>query len=121
MPCGDATHYCRFPENTPDSTTHKCRIFGVFVHGARRVVDDETFRGLEESENEEQTSLSETRGWSPHAPYLTISQQFGDIGKAAQHDDLREVSFYLAKARMAWLAADGNQKTKQTDLRSYFC
>ena len=47
-----------------------------------------------------------------------VVQQFGDIERVAQHDSLQEVSVFLGKARMAWLAADETRK-KQTDVRSY--
>lgn len=69
--------------------------------------------------DEDPMRLSEKRGPSRRSLFQTVAHRFGGFVRLAQHDDsLWGVSFLLGQARMAWVAADVRQKTKQKDLRS---
>ena len=52
---------------------------------------------------------------SPRPPqYTDVARQIGDLKKVAERCSMAGVSYYLRRAKLAWMNEAGSKKTKQT-------
>ena len=52
-------------------------------------------------------------------PYTKVASQFGDLEGEAEKCNMAEVSYYLGKAKLAWMREFGLRKRKQTIMADF--
>ncbi|CAM9550782.1 unnamed protein product [Ascophyllum nodosum] len=84
--------------------------------GSKRQDSEDTDDDLELGDTEGPETLEDL----PLTPCAEIAENLSILEAAAKKSHMSQATYFLRKAKMAYIAADSNRKAKQSNIRSFF-